>query len=80
MGSYRPDLWTSKWKTLRLLILERDNWTCYLCGKKADQVDHLVPPSAGGTDSPQNLAAACLRCNDSKGNRYVDLPLHTVAW
>ena len=61
-------------------IFERDGWRCHLCGKKIDtsapwpqpdspSIDHLIPISLGGDDMPHNVAAAHLRCNQSKGNR-----------
>lgn len=61
------------WKRLRLEILKRDGYICWLCGGTgADQVDHLRPASLGGTDDPSNLRAAhrdChLRKSSSEGN------------
>jgi 5-methylcytosine-specific restriction endonuclease McrA len=29
-------------------------------------IDHILPKSAGGSDAPENLAAACYRCNEFK--------------
>lgn len=78
--SHRPELTTSGYRALRLLILERDNYVCWMCGNRADQVDHLIPPWAGGSDEPENLAAACGPCNIRKFDRYTDLPLLTVNW
>lgn len=43
-------------------------------------VDHLLPASLGGTDVPENLAAACAPCNNRKHNRYNDTPILTVNW
>jgi len=40
----------ANWKRLRQQILIRDNWTCYLCGKEATTVDHILPLAKGGTD------------------------------
>ena len=80
MGTHRPELKNKRWKTLRKQILERDNYVCWMCGGKADQVDHLVPPSAGGSEGAENLAAACGPCNNRKHDKYVDLPVLTVAW
>ena len=46
------------WRQLRRGTLERDGYRCHYCGQPgADEVDHLVPLSAGGTDHPANLAA-----------------------
>jgi len=54
-------------------IYERDGGVCHLCGKKCNQsnwhLDHLIPLSLGGEHTKQNVAVACPRCNESKGNR-----------
>jgi 5-methylcytosine-specific restriction protein A len=53
-----PRTSSSPWRRLRRGILKRDNYTCHVCGQPgADEVDHLVPLSEGGTDHPSNLAA-----------------------
>ncbi|MGW2579883.1 HNH endonuclease [Streptomyces virginiae] len=58
------------WNRLRLSILRRDSHRCYLCGNpKANEVDHIVPVSAGGTDNPLNLAACCSTCHRAKTQR-----------
>ena len=52
-------------------ILKRDGHKCGYCGR-ADlplTIDHVVPKSKGGDDSWENLVAACLPCNNRKGNR-----------
>ena len=77
--NHRPELSTQRWRSLRKLILERDNYVCWMCGNRANQVDHLVPPPVG-TDAPENLAAACGPCNNRKHDRYVDLPVLTIQW
>lgn len=52
-------------------ILRRDNYQCQYCGKKthALTIDHVIPKSRGGADSWDNLVAACVKCNNKKGNR-----------
>lgn len=52
-------------------ILRRDGHTCQYCGKTDLMltVDHIVPSSRGGTDSWENLVAACVSCNNRKGDR-----------
>ena len=50
-------------------VLERDGHTCQYCGGKAATIDHVMPKSRGGTNSPGNLCAACTRCNSKKGDR-----------
>lgn len=61
-------------------LMERDNWTCHLCGEKIPKsaqyphprygsIDHIIPISLGGEHSYANTAASHLRCNIVKGNR-----------
>lgn len=35
-------------------------------------VDHVLPLSRGGDNSPENLVAACRACNQWKGNWYPE--------
>ena len=58
---------TYRWRKMRAAILTRDRGICAYCGAPATTVDHVNPRSAGGTDHPQNLVAACQTCNRSKG-------------
>lgn len=57
-------------KRLRFEVLRRDNHTCRYCGRSAPEVrltvDHVVPETLGGSDKPENLAAACSDCNSGK--------------
>ncbi len=32
-------------------------------------IDHIIPKARGGTDSWENLIAACTSCNNKKGDR-----------
>lgn len=52
-------------------ILKRDGHKCAYCGRGdlTLTLDHVVPRSRGGDDSWENLVAACLPCNNKKGNR-----------
>jgi len=34
-------------------------------------VEHIVPRSKGGSNSPENLALACSSCNKDKGSRML---------
>lgn len=52
-------------------ILKRDGHKCAYCGR-GDlplTIDHVIPKSKGGDDTWENLVAACLPCNNKKGDR-----------
>lgn len=64
-------------KAQRAEVLERDQWTCWICEKPIDpaakhpdrmsaSIDHVLPVAAGGDNSPENLRAAHLGCNGRK--------------
>ena len=71
MSAKRGDPRLSRaYKSKRLQILHRDNYTCYYCGGEANQVDHVIPISKMGDPmDADNMVSACKRCNVSKGNR-----------
>ena len=52
-------------------ILRRDSHRCQYCGKSEVTltVDHIVPKARGGTETWENLVAACVQCNNRKGDR-----------
>ena len=67
---------TRTWKTLRLQILTRDNYTCQRCGvaltqgrtRPTDAVVNHIKPHKGDEvlfADPLNLEAVCKRCHDS---------------
>jgi 5-methylcytosine-specific restriction endonuclease McrA len=60
-------LGSAEWKRIRLRVLIRDQYVCAYCGEVADQVDHVEPRSAGGSNDMDNLVACCRRCNIAKG-------------
>lgn len=61
-----------------MVVLDRDRWTCQLCGvktpkklrgtkeKRAPEVDHIVPIARGGQHNYRNVQCACRQCNKSK--------------
>jgi 5-methylcytosine-specific restriction endonuclease McrA len=55
----------------RRAVFARDHWTCQYCGSPAENVDHVIPKSAGGEHIWENVVAACRRCNQHKENRAV---------
>ncbi len=57
-------------------IFARDFYCCQYCGKKFDQdsltIDHIIPRSAGGKDSWDNVVSACKECNSKKANNFLN--------
>ena len=53
----------------RRAVFVRDDFECQYCGSKAENVDHIVPRSKGGTHTWDNVVAACRPCNARKENR-----------
>ena len=66
---------------LRNEILERNGYTCQLCGagpgdpdpfnpgrKVRLHIDHIIPISQGGTDDKSNLRVLCSTCNQGRAN------------
>ncbi|MBA3629811.1 MAG: HNH endonuclease [Actinobacteria bacterium] len=53
----------------RRAVFVRDEFTCQYCGRKAENVDHVIPKSRGGGQSWDNVVAACRSCNARKENR-----------
>jgi 5-methylcytosine-specific restriction endonuclease McrA len=61
---------TRAWRKIRERVLIRDGYCCQYCGSEnATTVDHVQPISKGGTDEPDNLLAACTRCNYQKKDK-----------
>lgn len=62
---------------VRLRVLERDQFTCRYCGETppryALEIDHVIPISAGGKTTDDNLVTACLPCNRRKGANHPDV-------
>ena len=52
-------------------IIKRDGHQCQYCATRCAPmtVDHVIPKTRGGEDSWENLVAACVKCNNGKGNR-----------
>ena len=59
--------------TLRAYVIHRDNGRCQYCGKKPKRIelDHAVPVSAGGQDTPSNRLVSCEKCNRKKGSKTL---------
>jgi hypothetical protein len=56
----------------KFTIAYRDNFACRFCGDRPGnqniEIEHLIPVSKGGSDNPENLVAACVKCNRNKGD------------
>lgn len=52
-------------------IIQSSDGKCFYCKNESANltIDHFVPVSFGGTNSEENLVAACKSCNSSKGDR-----------
>ena len=68
----------------RLRIYMRDKFRCQYCGDKKGvselTLDHILPRSRGGDNSPVNIVTACVACNNRKANRTPEearMPLLT---
>ena len=55
----------------RRAVFARDDWRCQYCGATAENLDHVIPKSRGGTHTWDNVVAACRRCNSKQENRLV---------
>lgn len=54
------------WFSIREKVLIRDNYKCVFCGKRANEVHHIIPLSRGGTTSMTNLVSVCLSCHNKR--------------
>jgi len=57
-----------------LMIAVRSDQCCAICKRRPPEVkldiDHILPSSRGGDESPFNLRFLCEQCNRSRGNRF----------
>lgn len=81
-------------KETRAWVLERNGYTCQMCGVAAGDTDpfnpartirltmgHIIDKSKGGDDSAQNLRAICTNCNEGLQNTALPKPdqIHLLA-
>jgi hypothetical protein len=73
-GAATPD--TRRDRDLVATLFERDSGCCRYCGEQVTPdtaaLDHIVPVSHGGADTPENLATACLMCKSIKAGRTFE--------
>ena len=57
----------------RFNIYRRDDYKCLYCGSdRSLTLDHIIPRSKGGKNSWTNLATCCMKCNITKGDRFLE--------
>lgn len=74
-------------KEVRASVLDRNGFTCQMCGAVAGDrhpydparrtrlhIGHSIDKSQGGTDDPGNLRAICSVCNEGASNITSDRP------
>lgn len=65
----------------RRAVFARDDHRCQYCGASAENIDHVIPKSRGGTHSWDNVVASCRPCNSRKRDRSPEesgMRLHRV--
>lgn len=64
-------------RVVRLLVWRRDNGQCQLCSTRRGKMhlDHIVPWSAGGPDTSDNLRVLCGDCNQRRSNHRLAEPV-----
>ena len=60
MSLHHKKLGRRKWAALRLQMLDIGGWRCVVCGKYANEVDHINPLDRGGDPYDEtNLQVLC---------------------
>lgn len=53
----------------RRAVFARDGHRCQYCGGTAENLDHVLPRSRGGSHTWENVVASCRACNARKEDR-----------
>jgi len=74
-------------KETRAFVLDRNGFTCQMCGAVAGEphpydpgrktrlhIGHIIDKSQGGIDDPANLRAICSVCNEGASNLTLERP------
>ena len=79
----RSKFYGTSWMKIRFQVLNRDNFTCQYCGRKAPdvvlEVDHINPTSNNGMADMNNLVTACHECNIGKGDALINYRKSLIA-
>jgi len=59
----KVEFYGPKGEEIRRQIMERDNYTCQLCGGPGEHVHHKIQLQDGGTNRPDNLITLCHECH-----------------
>lgn len=83
----RPAFQRGMSKELRAQVLDRNGFTCQMCGAVAGElhaddpgrrtrlhIGHIIDKSQGGIDDFSNLRAICSVCNEGAANLTADRP------
>jgi 5-methylcytosine-specific restriction endonuclease McrA len=55
----------------RRAVFARDGHRCQYCDRAAENIDHVVPRSRGGSHVWENVVASCRSCNAIKRDRLL---------
>lgn len=74
-------------KEVRAFVLDRNGFTCQMCGAAAGEphpydagrktrlhIGHIIDKTMGGSDEPGNLRAICSVCNEGASNLTLNRP------
>ncbi|GAA0878866.1 hypothetical protein GCM10009119_18340 [Algoriphagus jejuensis] len=83
----KPSFERSISKETRAFVLDRNGFTCQMCGAAAGEphlfdngrvtrlhIGHIIDKSMGGTDDRGNLRAICSVCNEGASNLTLNRP------
>jgi 5-methylcytosine-specific restriction endonuclease McrA len=56
----------------RRAVFARDGHRCQYCGASAENIDHVIPRSKGGSHAWENVVASCRPCNARKRDRLLE--------
>lgn len=56
----------------RAKLFRLTNGRCWYCGQAADNRDHVIPRSKGGSNKHINLVPSCRACNDMKSDLTLE--------
>ena len=63
------------WSKVREDVLDRDNYSCQLCGKNGNgklHIHHILKRRQGGSDHYDNLITACPKCHKQADSSLYD--------